>query len=134
MLGEPPTLQLAERASGKAEVYARDIGRALHPVPGRKAISFIHKESDERWQVKRLDLETGEITPLITTPPGREDVAWSADGALWTSDGSRILRWRPNRDEGWQPVTDLAPQGIQGITRLALSPAGDRLALVAERP
>ena len=70
--------------------------------------------------------------------PGREagtscTQVGAADGAAWMGDDSRLYRWVPGNDD-WSLVADLDAEGLFDISRLAFSPAGDRLAVVARRP
>lgn len=135
VLGEPPTLVRARPGAPGREV-AKNIGRALHLIPGQKAFSFIQKndpEAEAAWTVSRLDLANNEISVLAKTFPGREDLAWSPTGVLWMADNSRLAYWCEPCG-GWQEVADLEDQGLHGITRLAIHPDGNLLALVAERP
>ncbi len=53
---------------------------------------------------------------------------WTRDGALIASAGSRLYL---RVDGRWDVLADLAAYGLRGITRLALSPAGDAIAVVA---
>ena len=132
VLGAPSTLQLADANTGRASVIERSIGRSLHRIPGQLAISFVHKVSDDEWWIKRLDLRTQQITPLIHTVPGSEDYAWTPGGVVVMGSGSVLYQWRSGAI-GWSVVADLADQGIEGITRIAVSEAGDRIAIVGER-
>lgn len=132
VLGEPPTLQLADVRSGRAEVVAENIGRSLQPVPGRRAISFVHKGSADAWWIRVLDLETREITTLAPTLPGAEDHAWTPAGVLLMGRGSTLYRWNVAAGE-WQVLGELGAAGVREITRLAVSPRGDRLAVVGAR-
>lgn len=132
VLGSPATLQLADAATGRADVIENGIGRSLHRIPGQLAISFVHKLSDEEWWIKRLDLRTQEITPLVRTLEGSEDYAWTPSGTAVMGSGSILYQWRPGEGT-WTQLADLAAQGIEGITRIAVSPAGDRIAVVGER-
>lgn len=134
VLGTPPTLQIADTRTGKADVILQNVGRSLHKVPGRGAISFVHKASEKEWWVKLLEPGSRQVTPLVQTLPGSEDYAWTSDGALLMGQGSKLFEYKPGRDETWKEVADLALQGVGGITRLAVSPMGDRLALVGQRP
>ena len=131
VLGDPPTLQLADTRTGAVEIIARNIGRSLHKIPSRNAISFVEKVSEDEWWIRQLDMATREITPLVRTLPGSEDYAWTPDGSLLMGQGSMLYAWRPG-DAEWTPVADLAGAGVRTITRLAVNPGGDRLALVAE--
>ncbi len=131
VLGEPMTLQVASIGEGPGKVLADSPGRALARMPGRKEMSFVDKSGDE-WWLTALDPATGDTRRLVATLEGREDYAWSPDGAAWMGDGSRLYRWKPDTD-GWQLVADLDAQGIYGITRLAFSPDGNQLAIVGNR-
>ena len=46
---------------------------------------------------------------------------------------SKLFKWSAGKDAGWQEVADFYGAGLKGITRLAVSPKGNRLALVAQR-
>lgn len=129
--GSPATLQLGDLREGTAEVIAENPGRSLHKVPGRHALSFVRKLSREEWWIEVLDLDSGEFTRLVHTLPGREDFAWTPDGALIMGDGSKLYQMRPG--EGWVEIADLEGAGISGISRLAINDSGTRIAIVGER-
>jgi dipeptidyl aminopeptidase/acylaminoacyl peptidase len=132
VLGEPPTLQIADTRTGRADAVAENTGRSLHRVPGRRAISFVHKQADGDWWIRALDLDTRRITPIAQTLLDVEDYAWTPGGALLMGQGSVLYRWNAEVEEWWE-VADLEAAGVRGITRLAVSPRGDRLALVGRR-
>lgn len=134
VLGQPNTLQLADTRTGKTEILAQSIGRALHRIPGQpRQFSFVHKAETE-WWVKVFDLKSRQIIPLIKTLPKSEDCAWLPDGTLLMAQGSQLFKWQRGKDRDWQLVADLSAAGMSGITRLAVNPRGDRLALVAQVP
>ncbi len=129
VLGSLATLQLAHTGSGRSEVLARNIGRSLHRIPGSTSISFVQKGSTP-WLVMRLDPDTRRIDTLIALPPGTEDVAWADSTTLLTGSGTQLLAWKRGTP-GWQPVADFGFAHLAGITRLAVSPNGQWLAMVA---
>ena len=131
VLGRPATLQIADTGSGKAEPVAENIGRSLHRIPGRATVSFVHKEEDAGWWVKEYDPRTKAITPLVRTLDGSEDCAWMPDGRLLMAQGARLFVWQPGGNAGWEEVANFAAAGLQSITRLAVSPNGDWIAIVA---
>lgn len=126
--GAPATLQLADVRTGTGEVVARDIGRALQKIPGRNAISYLQQGKDGAW-ITALDLLTGRSSPIAKSPERSDYHVWTPDGVLLAGSGSRLLVWVDGR---WDVVADLAVDGVRAISRLALSPSGDRLAFVAE--
>jgi hypothetical protein len=133
VLGQPATLQVADLRTGTATLVARDIGRGVQRVPGRAAISFVQKGAtpDSAWAVAELDLATRQIRTLVRTLPGVDQYSWSPTGVLLMAKGAKLYEWRPGSGADWQEVADFTTQGLANITRLAVSPRGDRLALVA---
>jgi hypothetical protein len=50
-----------------------------------------------------------------------------------TGFGSKLFRWRYIGGSDWVEVADFADAGIEGISRLAVSPQGDWVAVVGTR-
>jgi hypothetical protein len=76
-------------------------------------------------------VKTREITPIAKTLPGAEDYVWTPGGSLLMAKESKLYEWMPGKSAAWKEVADFSAQGIRGITRLAVSPSGNQLALVA---
>lgn len=133
VLGEPPTLQIADATTGKSQVFAERPGRCLARTPNGK-VSFVQKAAGkEPWRIVELDAAAKKATPITETLEGREDYAWLPDGRLLMASGSKLFLWgKDNRVPVWREVADLASAGIDNITRLAVSPGGKRLAFVAD--
>jgi hypothetical protein len=138
VLGQPATLQLADTRTGKAEILARNIGRSLQPIPGRGTISVVVKESAEQdarptLSIRELDPRTKQLTPLVTAVAGatEADCAWTPDGLLLMAKDDVLYGWRRGATE-WTRVADLGALGLKGVSRLAVSPKGDRIAIVTQ--
>jgi len=131
VLGTPNTLQLARAGTEKAETIITNVGRSLRLSRRNSEVRFVHKVSADEWLIKSLDVKTRKITPIIKTLTGSEDFAETRDGALLMAKGSKLFKYNPARDKDWQEVADFSKEGITSITRLALSPDGDRIAFVA---
>jgi dipeptidyl aminopeptidase/acylaminoacyl peptidase len=132
VLGNPATLQLADVPSGKAITLANNPGRSLHRIPGQPRMSFVHKASKDEWTIQSLDPKTHEIKPLVKTLPGAEDYVWIPDGkTILMAKGSKLFRWSSSQNSDWQEIADFSSSGVREMTRLAISPHGDRLAFVA---
>jgi Tol biopolymer transport system component len=131
VLGDPNTLHYLRLPTKEDTVIAENIGRSLHKVPGERAISFIHKVSAADWQIKKLNTETMQITTVTNTLPGREDIAWTADGKIISSDGTSIFFFDTVRDKKWMKAT-VADGGdqLKGITRISVNTEGNRIAVV----
>lgn len=131
VLGSPNALVLGDRASGRLDTLALNIGRSLHRIPDRAAISFVSKAYENASYIMSLDVETQAMRPLARLPEGVEDYAWLPDGRLIAGSGSTLLICDIGGDARWVPVADLASSGLSQITRLAVSPSGDKVAIVA---
>jgi len=131
VLGNPPTLQLGDVRTGKAEVIEKNIGRSLHKIPKREAMSFVHKVSENEWLIKQLDLKTRAISTLVKTLVGSEDYVWTPSAILLMGKEAKLYQYDLKKDATWKEIADFSTAGLKSITRLAVSPKGDRLAVVA---
>lgn len=130
VLGSPNALVMVDSRTERADTLARDIGRALVKVPGRDAFTFLQIGRDSNV-ISEVDTRTNAVRPLFAAPVGADYHVWTSDGTLLTAAGTRLYVRVGDR---WDVLADYAELGIRGISRLALSPRGDRLAFVAEDP
>jgi dipeptidyl aminopeptidase/acylaminoacyl peptidase len=126
--GKPNTLQIADTNTGKSEIVAENPGRVLRKVPERNQFSFVHKISDQHWEIKYFDMRSHTIASFVETLPGVEDYAW-LNGALLMGKDSKLYAVRPFAGQKWTEVGDFSKAGIKRITRIAVS--GNRIAIVA---
>jgi hypothetical protein len=137
VLGDPATLQIADVRTGAAQVAARGIGRSLQRVPGG-GVSFVQRAgsgAERSMTISEVTMVNGKaVTRVLTTAaPAATDefVAWTPDGTLLMSAAGKLYSWRAGGE--WQVVADLDRLGLKSVTRLAVSPGGDWLALVAAK-
>ena len=125
-------LWLAELRNKKSRNIANNPGRSIRISPGGGKISFVEKKSKTDWWIVEFDLKTDKTVPLIRTLPESEDFIWLSDSSILMSHGSKLYRW--NRQEGseWKEIADLSSSGLRKITRIALSPDAQHIAIVAE--
>lgn len=136
VLGQPPTLQLARVSTGKADLVASNIGRSLHRVPGTRAISFVQREANDEYWVKQIDVDSRKIEPLVKVLADSQDrdVAWTPDGqTLLLSAGTKIYSWRRG-DKDWTLLLDVTRFDLGSVTRMAVSPKSDAIAIVVAEP
>lgn len=131
VLGTPPTLQLASLGTGLASIVIGNIGRSLHRVPGKHAVSFVQKVTSEEWWIKELNVSTRAITPIVQTLPRSEDYAWTPGNTILMAQGSKLFSYKPGASQQWTEIADFSGQKIGGITRIAVSPRGNWIAFVA---
>ena len=106
-------------------------------------MSFVDKSSDEDWWVVEFDLETRRTRRLLTTES--EEFAWDPSGVLFTSRRSKLYYWHESLGTRWLTLGNFSlyennefrarthwDDGY--ISRIAISPDGTQIALVANRP
>ncbi len=136
VLGEPNSLQLASVKTGKGEVVANGIGRSLHRIPGTRLVSFVHRESSGEFWIKQIDVDSKKIEPLTKVVEGAtdRDMAWTPDGkTILMSGGARVFSWTRG-GSAWVEVFDAAPHKLGAVSRIAVSPKGDAIAIVVAEP
>lgn len=134
--GGPNTLQLADTATGRADVIDTNIGRGLQIRPGKKTLTFVSKASTP-WTIKEFDPATRAVTVLTSTLEGSEDFAWDrGEGfeVLFMAKGSKLFAWTAGAPE-WREQADFSSVGVTRITRLAVrpTPGRPRFAVVGEK-
>jgi len=110
-------------------------------MPGAGAarhVSFVQRErSGDRVTlvVNELDPTTGAVTALTPAVEGaREaDLAWTPEGTLLMAKDDVLYAWTRGQS-GWKAITLPGQLSLRGVTRLAVSPGGEWLALVAQPP
>ena len=131
VLGEPPTLHLANLDTESTNTVAQDIGHSLQARHNPDFFSFLQREGDQ-WAIRLMNPINGAVFELIEALPGSQDLAWTPDGRMLMASDSRIFVRDPFQDEDWVPAADLSAANITSITRLAVSPRGDQIALVSD--
>jgi Tol biopolymer transport system component len=136
VLGPPATLRIANVKSGTAEIVTEGIGRSLHRIPGMRLVSFVQREASEELWVKELDPASKKIERLVKAVDGAgdRDMAWMPDGkTIVMSSGTKVFSWTRGV-AGWTEVFDAAAHGLGVVSRLAVSPKGDAVAIVVAEP
>jgi Tol biopolymer transport system component len=134
--GKPATLQIANVKTGKAEVVTDNVGRSLHRIPGTRLASFVQREASGEYWIKQLDVSSKKIDPLVKAAEGSSDrdYAWMPDGkTIVMSSGTKVMSWTRGA-AGWTEVFDAAAHQLGAVTRLAVSPKGDAIAIVVAEP
>jgi Tol biopolymer transport system component len=136
VLGEPNLLLLASVNRGKGEVAANGIGRSLHRIPGTRMVSFVHREQSGEYWIKQIDVDSKKIDRLTRVVEGSadRDMTWMPDGkTILMSGGTKVYSWTRGAT-GWTEVFDAAPHNLGAVSRLAVSPKGDAIAIVVAEP
>lgn len=130
VLGQPNALVHASVRTGQADTLARSIGRSLHPLPNG-GFSFLRRV-DSSWVLTLVKWPSRETRVMATLPRGGEDITWLTPDLVLASAGSSIFyRGRRDGNAPWSSAADLGASGLTSVTRMAVSPDGHWLAIVA---
>jgi dipeptidyl aminopeptidase/acylaminoacyl peptidase len=128
VLGSPNALVLANVRDGHADTLAHNVGRSLAAMRGGE---FSYVQNDGAGPLLRaFNWSTRVSRDLMPLPGGSQDIAWVDGDLVLTGAGSRLLL-RDSHDGNWTEIADLSKYGLTSITRLAVSPDGKWLAIVA---
>ncbi len=131
VLGDESSLVVTQLKGKKNINTTRDknIGRALHNIPDTKLVSYISKKN-EQWEVRSLDPKTGATEKIIHTLPQSEDMCWDIEGVAIMGKDELLYKFDPEKDTDWVLIASLEKFDLKGITRLAISPDGSKIAIV----
>ena len=130
VLGSPATLQVASVANPQPKIVAQNVGRSVQKIPNWEGVSFVQNMNDSTAWVERVGSDQ-QIKSIAKLLPGEEYHAWTNRGALLGTSGSKLYEWTPIDGGTWRLVLDMAPRGLK-LSRIAISPRGDWIAIVAE--
>ena len=129
--GTPATLQRGSVKSGTATIVATRIGRTILRSTQGTAIYYAQRDSSG-WWVHELD--GARDRAIAKLPSARDDFfAVTGDGDLIAANGNQLLTYQ-RAEEKWIELAKFSEPGLQHITRIAVSPSGDLLALVGDEP
>ncbi len=100
-------------------------------IPGARAVSFTRTDSAGRHQLRRLDLDTREVTTLLPTLPGRTVHAWADPGVVLMAKGSAVYAAWPAGAPAWHRVAGFGAPDLQDLAAYAVSPDGSKLILTS---
>jgi hypothetical protein len=117
-------------ATKENTIIAQKPGRSLHKIPNQQAFSFIDKSSPDQWVIKQFDPATKAISTIVNTLGKSEDITWTANGYILTSDGEKLYAYKPQSSKDWQVIDTKDLPMLKKISRMAVNRDNNRLAVV----
>lgn len=117
-------------ATKESTIIARNPGRSLHKIPNKQAFSFIDKSSPDQWVIKQYDPATKAINSIVNTIGKTEDITWTPNGYILSSDGEKLYCFKPDTSKEWQPIDTKGLGMLKKITRMAVNKENTKLAIV----
>jgi WD40-like Beta Propeller Repeat len=129
-LGATRTLQLITEGTADTTLISPNPAFSPQRVPGQRASSYWVGLGADSSEIRLFDWDSAESTTIVSPLDGQRDFNWTPDGRLVMLNDNELYAYRPGVSTDWELVADL---GIQGGTRLAVSPDGRYLAAVGIR-
>lgn len=111
-------------------------------IPGKRAVTFVAVEPfpapdgvaapPRKLFLRQLNLDDRQTTTLaaISFETSGSHV-WTSRGTLLMASGHTIYEWNPAKPDDWRTAVTFDDPELQGLTRIAISARGDRIALVS---
>jgi hypothetical protein len=101
-------------------------------IPGQRAISYTHVDSLARHEIRSIDLESGRVSIVAPTLPGRTAHVWlPGRSMLLMAKGNAVYARRPGSDTAWVRIAEFASPELRNLTAYVVSPVGDQLVLTS---
>lgn len=134
VIGDTETLQVSNLKYKIKYPIQENIGRSFQKIPfaaslGVNLMSFISLEHEvaEIYSINPTDSTTKYITDALE---GSQDLVWTKNGCMLMAQGNSIYRFCPEKDKTWCPISISSEFPLEGISRIAISPDGSKLAIV----
>ena len=131
VLGDPSTLQVSNLKFKIKYPIEKNIGRSIHKIPETDLISYINLEEDEPeiYSINPVNSEKKYITDPLKDS---QDMVWTSDGTIIMGRGDKLFKLKPGIDKEWIEFASLESFQLTGITRIAVSPLGNKIAIVVD--
>lgn len=123
-------IDLAENSS---EVLFSHAGRNLGKIPNSEWVSYTLINEAEEMDLYTYDFKTGESVFICQLPYGVQDYVWLDDSKILAASGYRLFLFDTWEESEWNYAGSAEKFGVDGITRMALSPNGKKLAVVGKK-
>lgn len=109
------------------------VGRSMHKVPNIKnTMSYTLVNDEGNMDIFQLDISSLESFFVAQLPTEIQDHIWLNESTLLIGSLDKLFLLDLFGNGDWKLVADLSKYQLKNITRLALSPDGTKLAIVAE--
>lgn len=131
--GDAMDLVLIDLASKTSDTIFRNAGRSLQKVPKTNSMSYSLVNEEGNLDLYLLDMDSYESFFVTELPIGIKDYTWLNDTQILIGSGNKLYMYDTLGDSEWTRVASLEEYGLKNISRMAVSPNGKKLALVAEK-
>lgn len=106
-------------------------GRCLSTIPGTNLMTYVQKGSDGTNTLMKYDMSNEERMPILDFPKGVEDYCWGPGEKVYCADKGVLYMYDTKQEDGqWVSIGDFS-ETIGNFYRMAMSQAGDKIAIVS---
>lgn len=106
-------------------------GRSVHRIPDTQLFSFVDKNDPENWLIKKGNLLSNRTETITNTLYKIEDLAWINSSMIVMGMGNELYFYDTSEVGNWTKIVDLKSEfNLEGVTRIAVSSNGDKIAVV----
>ena len=130
--GDKLDLVMIDLDTKSADTLFYNAGRTLQKVPKTSSMSYSLINEEGNLDIYLLDMNSYESFFVTELPIGIQDYVWINDTQILLGKGSRLYMYDSLGGTEWNRVASIEEYGIKNITRMAISPNGKKIAIVAE--
>jgi hypothetical protein len=131
VLGDPATLEVSNLKYKIKYPIDKNIGRSIHKIPGSELVSFISLEHEDA-EIYSINPLNSEKEFLADALEDSQDMAWTTDQTIIMGRDDKLYKLKVGVDKTWIEFASLKPLKLTGITRIAVSPLGNKIAIVVD--
>ena len=138
VLGSPNRLIYPYSKEEKVTL-AENIGRSINKRPKSNEVTYLDAggnvivDGQKAMEIRSYDLKKQTSKDLGLALGGSEDFIWIGKNTLLMARGKELFVRNVKKSISWEKIASVSLPGYKGISRLAISPKGDKLVLVMER-
>jgi len=129
--GDKLDLVISDLLTKKTDTILINSGRAIKNIPNSKSISYTILNEEKNQDLYLMEDESLESFFVCQLPIGIQDYIWLSSSQILIGSGNKLYVYDTFLNSEWKQMADLSEFNINEITRLAVSPDGTKLALVA---
>ena len=129
VLNDPPTLEVTNLKFKIKYPIEKNIGRSIHTIPNSELISYISHEHED-YEIYSINPLNSQKEYIADALKDSQDMAWTPDGTIIMGKDDKLYRLKPKEDKDWVEILSLKEFDLNGISRLAVSPLGNKIVIV----
>ena len=115
------------------DTIVKNVGRSIQGVPYQKYVSYTVINEEKNHDLYIMDMDEDRDSYFVCQLPiGIQDHAWLDEYRIVIGSNNKLYIYDTLEDPNWNEWCSLKEYDINNITRISVSPNGDKIALVGE--